>query len=149
MTSLEQNVEAHDLMWLILEDNAGRVDNFIRAVSSCQSLIDIRTWRIAEHMIRDLPELLPAAKLISLDHDLYRLEDSDPDPGTGRQVADYLSGLTPLCPVIIHSTNTNAAWGMHNQLTHAGWKAEIIHHLDEPGWIQERWLPMALGMLRG
>ena len=82
------------------------------------------------------------ASVISLDHDLYRLEPDDPEPGTGRDVANYLATLRPECPVIIHSTNTDAAWGMYNELTYANWQVELIHHLDEPRWIQERWIKL-------
>jgi hypothetical protein len=94
-------------------------------------------------MIQELPALLPGATLLSLDHDLYRMYERDPAPGCGRDVANYLAKQKPHCPVIIHSTNTDEAWGMYNELSGAGWNAEIIHHLDEAGWIETRWLALA------
>ena len=99
-------------------------------------------------MIQELPGLLASATLLSLDHDLYKQDKSDPDPGCGRDVANYLARQKPTCPIIIHSTNTDAAWGMHNELAAVGWKVEIIHHLDEADWIETRWLALAQKLTR-
>jgi len=129
--------------WLVLEDNPNRAAAFQSAAKLNRQAEDIRIWRIASQMIQELPAVLSAATLLSLDHDLYKQNESDPDPGCGRDVANYLAKQEPLCPVIIHSTNTNAAWGMYNELTSTGWEVEIIHHLDEADWIETRWLALA------
>ena len=131
------------MVWLVLEDNSNRTAAFQNAAKLCRQSEEIRIWRIAAQMIQELPKLLSRATLLSLDHDLYKQRESDPDPGCGRDVANFLARQKPLCPVIIHSTNTDAAWGMHNELTSAGWKIEIIHHLDEADWIETRWLALA------
>jgi len=129
--------------WLVLEDNPIRTAAFQNAAKLGRRAEEIRIWRIASQMILELPALLSDATLLSLDHDLYKQDEGDPDPGCGRDVANYLAQQKPLCPVIIHSTNTDAAWGMHNELTSAGWCVEIIHHLDEADWIETRWLALA------
>ena len=98
-------------------------------------------------MTAELERHLHGAQLISLDHDLYKDSPSDPDPGSGRVVADYLSKCKPACPVIVHSTNTDAAWGMHNALRAAGWMVELVHHLSQPKWIEELWLPTATRLI--
>jgi len=98
-------------------------------------------------MVSELDSLLGEAQLISLDHDLYKDTPSDPDPGTGRMVADLLSERDPVCPVIVHSTNTDAAWGMFNELTSGKWKVELVHHLNQPAWIEELWLPAATKLM--
>ena len=131
------------MVWLVLEDNPNRTAAFENAARLARLSGSVRIWRIASQMIRELPELLSGATLVSLDHDLYKQDKSDPDPGCGRDVANYLAKQKPSCPVIIHSTNTDAAWGMHNELTSGGWKVEIIHHLDEADWIETRWLALA------
>ncbi len=95
-------------------------------------------------MIFDLPKHIAKATLISLDHDLYRHKDDDPDPGSGRDVANHLATQDPVCPIIVHSTNADAAWGMYNELTYARWQVELIAHLDEPGWIDDKWLALVL-----
>ena len=136
------------MAWLVLEDNPNRTTAFQNAAKLCRPSKEIRIWRIAAQMIRELPEVLLGATLLSLDHDLYKQDERDPDPGCGRDVANYLAREKPLCPIIVHSTNTDAAWGMHNELTSAGWKVEIIHHLDEADWIETRWLALALKLTR-
>lgn len=98
-------------------------------------------------MIAELDLLLGEAQLISLDHDLYKDSPSDPDPGSGRLIADLLAKRVPVCPVIVHSTNTDAAWGMFNELTLGGWKVELVHHLNQPTWIAELWLPIAANLI--
>jgi len=131
------------MAWLVLEDNPNRTAAFHNAAKLCRQSEEIRIWRIAAQMVQELPELLSGATLLSLDHDLYKQNENDPEPGCGRDVAIYLARQEPLCPIIIHSTNTDAAWGMHNELTSAGWQVEIIHHLDEADWIETRWLALA------
>ncbi len=131
------------MVWLVLEDNPNRTEAFQRAAKSCSQSGNIRIWRIAAQMIQELPGLLAGAPLLSLDHDFYKQQEGDPDPGCGRDVANYLARRKPLCPVIIHSTNTDAAWGMHNELVAAGWQVESVHHLDEADWIETRWLALA------
>lgn len=130
-------------MWLILEDNATRMERFQEAANQSRLIPTLRLWRNAGHMIAELPSLLGEATLISLDHDLYKYDDSEPDPGSGRDVANYLSTLPPSCPIIVHSTNTDAAWGMYNELTGAKWRVHLVHHLDEPEWIRDKWLSLA------
>ncbi|MEZ6147477.1 MAG: cyclic-phosphate processing receiver domain-containing protein [Planctomycetaceae bacterium] len=67
--------------------------------------------------------------LIALDHDLEMiLDDSGQlyDPGTGRDVAECLAQLDPVCPVIIHSTNSPAAVGMEQCLQDAHWTTHRV-----------------------
>lgn len=130
-------------MWLILEDSLNRIAAFEAAAKLGPGMGRLRLWRTAGAMIQDLPDVLSTATLISLDHDLYKDRETDPDPGCGRDVANFLAKQTPQCRIIIHSSNIDAAWGMYNELTYAGWQVELIHHLDEPGWIESRWLAMA------
>ena len=134
-------------MWLILEDSINRASAFQEAASGFFPPQTLKLWRIAQQMIKELPLFFDHATIISLDHDLYRHEPHDPEPGTGREVANYLATLQPVCPVIIHSTNTDAAWGMCNELTHSKWQADLIHHLDEPQWIQQKWAALVQQLL--
>lgn len=128
---------------LILDDDRIRLRGFDQVVSRLGDYWRIRAWRDAPTMLAEIESLLDRAQLISLDHDLYKDSPSDPDPGTGRMIADYLSKRDPVCPVVVHSSNTNAAWGMSNQLVSAGWRVELVHQLNQPAWIEELWLPVA------
>ena len=128
---------------LILDDDRNRLRGFDEIVPRLGSGWALRAWRNAPAMMAEIDALLAEAKLITLDHDLYKDSPSDPDPGSGRTIADLLSKREPVCPVIVHSTNTDAAWGMFNELTSGSWKAELVHHTNQPAWIEELWLPVA------
>ena len=128
---------------LVLDDDRERLRGFEEIVSRLGAEWAVRTWRDAPSMIAELDRHLPDARLISLDHDLYKDSPSEADPGTGRQVAERLATRKPPCPAIVHSTNTDAAWGMHNVMRRAGWTVELVHHLNQPDWIEQRWLPVA------
>jgi hypothetical protein len=82
--------------------------------------------------------------LIALDHDLEFLEGDGHvmiDPGTGREVADFLATQPPVCPVIIHTTNTPAGEGMEMSLNEAGWKTNRLIPYGDMEWIPESWFP--------
>ena len=128
---------------LILDDDRTRLRGFDEIVHQLGKEWVIRAWRDAPSMITEIDSLLPDAQLISLDHDLYKDSPSDPDPGTGRMIADLLSKRDPVCPVIVHSTNTNAAGGMFNELTSGKWKVELVHPRNQLEWIEDLWLPVA------
>jgi hypothetical protein len=44
--------------------------------------------------------------------------------------------LWPACPVVIHSSNTDRAWSMHNELRFAGWHVERVGPMGKRvrGW---------------
>ena len=128
---------------LILDDDRIRLRGFDEVAPRLGEDWVIKSWRDAPSMIAEIEILLGGAQLISLDHDLYKDSPSDPDPGSGRVIADFLSNRDPVCPVIVHSTNTDAAWGMFNELTSGGWKVQLVHHLSQPAWIEDLWLPIA------
>lgn len=129
---------------LVLDDDRNRLYGFEQVFGRLGEGWEIRTWRDAPSMIAEFDRHLPQAGLISLDHDLYADSRADPDPGTGRMVADALANRAPVCPVLVHSTNTDAAWGMHNVLRTGGWAVELVHQLGQPEWIPELWLPAAV-----
>jgi hypothetical protein len=128
---------------LILDDDRIRLRGFDEIVPRLGSEWLHRAWRDAPSMIAEIDSLLGQAQLISLDHDLYKDAPSDPDPGTGRMIADLLAKRKPVCPVIVHSTNTEAAWGMFNELASGKWQVELVHHLNQTSWIEDLWLPVA------
>lgn len=128
---------------LVLDDDRERLRGFDAIAARLGSGWAVKSWRDAPGMLAEIDRHLAEARLISLDHDLYRDSPSDPDPGTGRLVAEHLAKCKPACPVIVHTTNTDAAWGMRNVLSARGWRVELVHHLGQPAWIEELWLPAA------
>jgi hypothetical protein len=120
---------------LVPDDDRARLRGFEEIASRLGDDWIVKGWRDAPTMLAEIDRYLDAAGLISL--------------GSGRLVADYLCKRKPACPVIVHTTNTDAAWGMHNVLRSAGWTVELVHHLSQPKWIEEVWLPVAKRLVFG
>jgi ADP-ribosylglycohydrolase len=127
---------------LLLEDHPDRRAVFESVVPSLGEGWTLKTWSEAWKMIAECGEFLGSTALISLDHDLVRQPGVLWDPGCGLDVARHLAGLMPICPVIIHSSNTDASWSMHNELRFAGWRAERVGPSGED-WIRTTWLDKA------
>ena len=91
-------------------------------------------------MIAECHEHLADTALISLDHDLNKECPESPDPGDGLSVAELLGQLPAVCPVILHSSNADRVWSMHNELRFGKWPVERVvpHGID---WIRRAWLP--------
>src|ERR1700757_4406967 len=111
---------------LILEDNDERIAAFQNAVSALGSDFEMKFWRDAWAMREECEAFFPSAALICLDHDLNPLPDGPADPGTGLDAARFLGDFLPVCPVLIHSSNTDRAWSMHNELRFAGWIVDRV-----------------------
>jgi hypothetical protein len=131
---------------LILEDNEDRIRNFKTAVKSLGGNFSERIWFDSPNMIADLPSVLNQACLISLDHDLNPQPNVTTDPGTGLEVAEFLAKQKPICPVLIHSTNHEKAWSMHNELRFANCQVDRVGPIGDD-WIQCLWLPKVKSLL--
>lgn len=124
---------------LILEDNEDRIAAFKQAVDRLGDSIELKIWRDAPSMIAECDQYFSSAALISLDHDLNPQPGVTTDPGTGLEAAQFLADFMPVCPVLIHTSNTDRAWSMHNELRFAGWTADRIAPLGGD-WIETSWL---------
>ena len=134
----------NDDLLLILDDDNERLIHFKQISGQLAKNISVVTWMDAPTMLAEVDGYLAKTKLISLDHDLYKQKPSDPETGCGRDVADYLATCSPVCPVIIHSSNIDAAWGMYNVLSFAGWQVEVVPHTGrQVDWYDKTWLVAA------
>ncbi len=124
---------------LLLEDNPERIAGFENAVAGLGPGFDLKVWRDAHSMIRECAAFFPSAALIGLDHDLNPMPGFTGDPGTGLDVARFLGDFLPVCPVLIHSSNTDLVWSMHNELRFAGWIVDRVGPLGTD-WIAISWL---------
>lgn len=131
---------------MILEDNDERIQAFRRAIDSLGSNFRLQVWRDAPTMITECHNFLADTCLISLDHDLVPLSDESPDPGTGLEVAEFLSQSQPVCPVILHTSNHERRWSMHNEFRFARWNVEIVPPIGDD-WIENSWLPKAKALI--
>src|SRR5438270_2607209 len=123
---------------LILEDNDERIIAFQKAVAALGPDFELKVWRDAPSMCTECEHYFPSAALISLDHDLNPSPGATVDPGTGVEVAQFLGDFLPVCPVLIHSSNTDRCYSMHNELRFAGWTVDRVGPLGND-WIGTSW----------
>lgn len=128
---------------LILEDNAERRESMRESLEDRFPQYETCFASTAAQMIEELSQHLSDTLVIALDHDLELVPSHEGnwlDPGTGRDVADYLATQPPSCPVIIHTTNSPAAVGMQSVLDEAGWKTARVLPVGGMSWIPTIWL---------
>lgn len=132
----------------ILEDDPERTSAFRAALAPWA--LDLVIVDNAPDMIEWLGKDLSRTALICLDHDLgpSRLRaEARFEPGSGRDVADWLAGRPAHCPVLVHSANGLAVPGMLLVLESAGWIAQRVVPTGDLDWIRESWLPAVVGLL--
>ncbi|MEL6104651.1 MAG: cyclic-phosphate processing receiver domain-containing protein [Planctomycetota bacterium] len=128
---------------LILEDDHERIRRFGALLKGDDTMTVART---APSFIEAYRLLTNAPDLICLDHDLFIDLPSDPDPGDGRDVSNFLVTQESICPALIHSTNADAADSMLFSMRDAGWRVERIAPLGDD-WIEAYWFPTVLAIL--
>src|ERR1044072_5534382 len=131
---------------LILEDNDERIAAFQKTVASLGDGFELKVWRDAPSMIAECEQFFPSTAFISLDHDLNPMPGATVDPGTGVDVARFLGDFMPVCPVLIHSSNTDRVYSMHNELRFAGWAVDRVGPLGAD-WVRTSWLPRVRSIL--
>jgi len=127
---------------IILDSHSERIKGFRQALESIDEGLCLKIWHDASTMIDECEANLEHARLISLDTDLLPHSDVSKNPSDGFQVAKLLAGCPPVCPIIIHSEQTEHSWSMRNELRFAGWE---VHQVVAVGdrWISKQWLPKA------
>jgi len=129
---------------VILEDNADRQAVMRACVADRFYTFDACFFDNAPETIRYLAANLADTLVVSLDNDLDMKPGPDGgmiDSGEGRQVAEFLAGHAPVCPVVIHTTNAPAAEAMLESLRGAGWKTRRVVPFDDTAWIASAWFP--------
>jgi len=120
---------------LILEDNEERIGAFQKAVAALGPDFELKIWREAPTMCAECEQYLSRAALISLTYGSY------PKPfDNGLCAAKFLAEARPVCPVLVHSSETDRASLIENELKSANWIVERVH----PGYYSERQLPNPL-----
>jgi hypothetical protein len=134
----------------ILEDDPDRIGELAACLRD--ELPDLRAvvFDNAPDMIDWLAEHTDELRLICLDHDLgpNRLRGHrEFDPGTGRDVADYLAKCRCICPVLIHTTNSLALPGMEMVLDDACWVHSHVMPYNGLEWVREAWIEKVVELL--
>jgi hypothetical protein len=122
----------------ILEDHPERAARMRRVLAEILPAFNVIIFESAASMIRWLEDSMRYTVLICLDHDLIAHDGRD--PGTGRLVVNYLATLQCTCPVIVHTSNLQAAPGMMCMLREAGWICSYVTPSDGFEWIGKDWL---------
>lgn len=132
---------------LMLEDDAERVGRFTNALRRADPALRLVVWRSARRMLGELADLLPSARLVSLDHDLEP-DPADPcDPGDGLDLAKWLAERSPACPVIVHTSNGVRGDAMMGEFELAGWTARRVYPLGDD-WVEVDWYRVVRRLLR-
>ena len=132
---------------LMLEDESERLVRFETVLARLGDSVEWQHWRTAQDFIAGFQAAARKPALICLDHDLFTDHPDDPDPGDGRDVAEFLATQSPCCHVIIHSSNAPAADSMLFTLEDHGWDVEKIAPLGKD-WIESYWWVTAKPWLR-
>ncbi len=133
---------------LILEDNDERIAAFRKTVTALGDGFELKVWQDAPSMIAECEAFFPNTALISLDHDLNPMPGATADPGTGLDVAKFLADFLPACPVLIHSSNTDRAYSMQNELRFSHWVVDRVGPIGTD-WIETSWLRKVREMIAG
>src|SRR5262245_49447086 len=116
---------------LILEDNADRRAEMQCCLRDRFHQFETVFFADANEMTAYLESNLKDAMVISLDHDLELIDARQNgemhDCGTGRIVANYLAKKSPVCPVLIATTNSACGDGMEFALRDANWETYRVY----------------------
>ena len=131
---------------LILEDDAGRIAGFEAAVATLGPGFRLWLWRDAPTMLAECRPALARACLISLDHDLAPKPGGPANPGTGLEVAEFLGRQPPVCPVLIHTSNSERRWTMHKAFRAGHWRVGVVLPAGDQ-WSPLSWRPRARALI--
>jgi ADP-ribosylglycohydrolase len=132
---------------LLLEHKPQRVAEGQAALTALGLEVQLLPWDQAAIMIREAPDHLASAALISLDYDLLKPRRAVAAPGNGLEVAKWLAGYPPLCPVLVHATAPESSLAMQNTLNEAGWRVEHLVLEKEEAWSAQAWAARVRGLL--
>lgn len=133
-------------MLLMLEDDAARVERFSAVLQDIAPKMKLQVWRSAHGMMREAEPMLVSASLISLDHDLEP-DENGADAGDGYMVAQWLTSLPIIRPVVVHSSNSERARWMAGAFDLAGWRHWRVPALGDD-WIEADWRYVVRRILR-
>ncbi|MBN2377210.1 MAG: hypothetical protein JXD22_12460 [Sedimentisphaerales bacterium] len=128
---------------VILDDDAERVEMMRQEITKRFPDFDYVFFDNAPDMIAWLRDSLEKVAVISLDHDLGPNQERAGrvfDPGTGRDVVDFLESHKPDCPVLIHTTNQYGGDGMKYALEDFGWSVKRVIPMNDLSWIKDEWI---------
>jgi len=133
------------MLLAILDDKKNRRAEMEASLLQSGSDISVEHFDNAPDMIAWLARHIEEVDLVSLAHDLGPSRFRDGmlfDPGTGRDVTDFLLEMDRSFPVIVHTSNNTAGQRMVNMLEEAEWPCFRVEAKDDLAWINAKWAPL-------
>lgn len=130
------------LCLVILEDNDDRRAAMERCLADRFPQYPRHYFATAAETIGHLQAHWNETLALALDHDLDFIEKPGGelvDPGSGRDVVEFLVTRPARCPVVVHSSNSIAAVGMMERLREHRWPARRVVPYDDVAWIPRDW----------
>lgn len=130
---------------VILENNKKRIDLMRHHLEQKFPNEALLFFDNAPEIISWLKLHLEKCLLISLEYNLgpsWTGQNKVFEPGTGREVVDYLATQTPQCPLIFHASNKEGEIGMEMGLIETHWIFERVTTFKDLKWIEKTWLPL-------
>ena len=134
----------------ILDDEENRRTEMERSLSQALPDVSIELFDNAPDMIAWLARHIEHVSVASLAHDLgpNRFRDGMLfDPGTGRDVTDFLVEMDRSFPVVVHTPNNQAGKRMVAMLEHARWPCIRLEPTNDLDWISAEWAPQVAQLL--
>ena len=134
----------------ILDDDTSRRLEMERSLTEALPNTTLQHFDNAPDMIAWLARNMETVSLISLAHDLgpSRLRDGMLfDPGTGRDVTDFMLELDEAFPVVVHARTCPGSRTILAMLERAGWPSVRVQPKSDLKWIKTAWLPAVTGLL--
>ncbi len=135
----------------VLEDDKARCTEMERSLRLAVPDISFEFFDNAPDMMAWLARHIDEVALVSLAYDLgpSRLRDGMLfNPGTGRNAIDFLVEMDGSFPVIVHAANNARGQSMLSALESAGWPSFRVKAKDGLDWIDSRWSPRVVEVLR-
>ena len=136
----------------ILDDDKDRRAEMEHSLKQACPDVSIELFDSAPDMIAWLARHIDVVGVVSLAHDLgpSRLRDGMLfDPGTGRDVTDFLVEMDRSFPVVVHTPHTSAGKRMLALLEQAHWPCFRIEPTNDSSWISSDWVPRISELLSG
>lgn len=130
---------------VVLEDNSKRLELMRLHIDELFPDWSSVFFDTAPDAIAWLSDNLAKCDLISLDYNLgtsWTRKEKFFDPGTGKDVVDYLATQSPQCPIIFHTSRRQAEISMEMSLIDTDWIFDRVCHHNDLKWIETRWIEL-------
>jgi len=151
-TNAQRLADTREELMLVaaLDDDKDRCLEMGRSLAEAVPEAQLEFFDSAPDMIAWLARHLDSVALVSLTHDLGPSRFRDGmlfDPGSGRDVTDFLVEMDRSFPVVVHTTAGPRSREMLKLLERAGWPSAQVEPKKNLRWISADWAPRVAELL--